>query len=205
MTKDWSFAKRRQVLAAAGVTAMGGLAGCSIGSDSSGDGDSGEDGSSDTSGDDGSDGNGGDDGNGGNGGDDGNDGLSDVMGQAVDISGTADSDIDELEVIDHRMAVGEGSHVAEGALGLALLVENTGEATADLVFEYSYTLTVYDASDEEMFSDYAGKSAPPETNPLDPGASGPVVLIVGAYEPDQIGRYEATLTCQSFDEGTYCE
>jgi hypothetical protein len=201
MTKDWPFAKRRQVLAAAGVTAMGGLAGCSSGSDSSGDGDSGEDGSSDTSGDDGS-----DTGNDGNGGDDGSDGLSDVMGQAVDISGTVDSDIDELEVIDHRMAKGEGSHVAEGALGLALLVENTGEATADLVFEYSYTLTVYDASDEEMFSDDAtGTSAPPETNPLDPGASGPVVLMVGAYEPDQIGRYEATVTCQSYDEGTYCE
>lgn len=197
MSEDWPLAKRRQVLAAAGVTAMGGLAGCSSGSDSSGDGDSGEDGSSDTSGDDGSDG---------NGGDDGSDGLSDVLGQAVDISGTANSDIDELEVIDHRMARGEGSHVAEGALGIAVLVENRGEATADLVFEYSYTLAVDDASDEEMFSGYAnGSSAPPESNPLDPGASGPVVLIVGAYEPDQIGRYEVTLTCRSGDEGTYCE
>jgi hypothetical protein len=185
---------------------VGGLAGCSTGSDSSDDGENNDDGSKDTSSDDGSDANGGENGSDGTGGDDDTQRLSDVLGQAVDISGTAESDIDELEVIDHRMAIGEGSHVAEGALGLALLVENTGEATADLVFEYSYTLTVYDASDEEMFSDdTTGVSAPPESNPLDPGATGPAVLIVGAYEPDQIGSYEATLTCQSYDEGAYCE
>ncbi len=136
--------------------------------------------------------------------DDGN-GLSAVVGQAVDISGTVESDIDELEIIDHRATLGEGQYVGEGALGLAILVENTGEKTADIVFGYSWELAVYDSSGNEMFSGTAGGISGPPDSALDPGTSGPVVLGIGAYEPDQIGRYEVTLTCQSTGGGAYCE
>lgn len=125
--------------------------------------------------------------------------------RGLDVTGTADSDVDGLRIVDHRLVVGEGDAIGEGALGAAVTVENTGDRTADVLVEYSYRIAIYDESGAEIVSGFTAGGASRSDPTLAPGESVELVLIVGAYDPDRVDGYEVTLTCRDSDEGAYCE
>lgn len=116
---------------------------------------------------------------------------------------TAESAVAELRITDHEEHTPPGSD-PETDYSVLLTVDNTGDQATDLS-EYTYEIHLYDDAGNDITP---AKRATRNWDEPGPGASGEITVqgLFGDsdHSPDDVARYEITLTCDGFDEGVYC-
>ena len=87
----------------------------------------------------------------------------------------------------------------------AVTVRNTGEQTTD-IFDYEYTITLYDERGADITGQGSGSSSTTDTE-VAPGEQA-TLNVFQAVDGDQsaIAAFEVTVSCEGmFVEGVYCE
>jgi hypothetical protein len=161
-----------------------GLAGCSGNSDDG----------SDTDGDDGSDTDGGDNGSDADGGDNGSPSKTETSSGLT--GELAENGVSGLEIVDWTATEGDGE------IQVTLTVENVSDQTTD-AFVYQYGGTAYDSNGEDITAGLATGSTNATT--IGPGETTTLNMYIGVFgSASNVARYELSLTCGSFGDGTYC-
>jgi len=195
---------RRECLAAVGVAAGVGLAGCLSNDDGSDDGANGGDDMENGS-DDGA--NGEDDMD--DGGDDGANGEDDMENgddgdPTVSVTGPVDGEVTS-NAIQELVVVGLESQVSN-VFSVTVTLENLGDERTSAM-DYTYTLALFDDADEEL-DRVVGNKANLGAG-MGPGQQGTVIVTPQFYEggPEDVARYELTVDCtgrEGDERGVYC-
>lgn len=121
----------------------------------------------------------------------------------IDVSGEVHSRVDGLTVVSHESRIVADSPIAKDEWAVVVEFRNTGNKSTDPIHGYSYNLTVYDDSDEEMAVGGPGASS---KGPIQPGETGTVIFVPEkSVNLQRLGGYEVWLTCDYLDDGEYCE
>lgn len=118
--------------------------------------------------------------------------------------GSATSTVDELQVAGHEHYEPRGSDPDEH-YAVLLTISNAGDSRTDLS-EYSYEFIVYDDAGTDITPRGLAKMNWDEPAA---GASGEITLQhqfrQSSHSPADVARYEITLSCDTFDDGVYCD
>ncbi|WP_276250665.1 hypothetical protein [Haloarcula rara] len=129
------------------------------------------------------------------------DGSEAGSGEAVE------SSVDGLTVISHEEGAPDGVTPPERSFVVSLIIENSGDSETDPT-GYDEELRLFDESDTNITPKLT--SVQPADIELAPGeqrqlAVSGVFEEDSEYAPDDVTRYELSLTCTQFSDGTYCE
>jgi len=107
--------------------------------------------------------------------------------------------VDRLEIVAIEAADAEDQFTA------AVTVRNTGEQTTD-IFDYGYTITLYDESGADITGSGSGSGSAGDTE-VAPGEQATLNVFQAVEEdPSAVATFEVTLSCEGmFVEGVYCE
>lgn len=110
-----------------------------------------------------------------------------------------ESTVDGLEIVTIAPAESNDQFTA------SVTVRNTGEQTTD-IFDYGYTLTLYDESGADITGSGSGSGSTTDTE-VAPGEQATLNVFQGVDgDPADVASFEVNLTCEGmFVEGVYCE
>lgn len=137
-----------------------------------------------------------------------NESPSDGMPAASAVSGEVESSVDGLSIADHRVGMPAGLSQPDGAaFNLSLTVENSGGSETNPT-DYDYELGLFDADGTDITPIVT--AVQPNDIEIAPGERGTIALS-GLFEsdsesgPDDVARYEVSLSCNRASEGVYCD